>query len=140
MKRGYTKVYRFAGGIPEWRGFNYPMLVDEKFTKIRVNKLSPDKVAELLKEEDIFILDVRPHFLKEPEIIKNSVRIPLTDIIERLSEIPRARDILITDWTMKQSLSAAKYLAGKGYRILGVLKGGVLRWKTEERSFLISHP
>lgn len=88
---------------------------------------------ELLGKEDILILDVRPeNFTKGPQYIAGSVNIPILTITSRLDEIPKDRPIILTDWTMRQSPLAAKFLMANGYdNVLGVLKGGLIRW-TEE--------
>lgn len=57
---------------------------------------------------------------------------PILTITTRLAEIPRDQPIILTDWTMRQSPLAAKFLIANNYdNVLGVLKGGVIRW-TEE--------
>lgn len=51
---------------------------------------------------------------------------------DRLNEIPKDKSIILTDWTMRQSPLAAKFLIANGYKnILGVLKGGLIRWAAE---------
>ncbi len=138
-KKGYSKVYRFAGGIPEWRGFNYPMQVNEKYTAITVKKISPDEVISMINEKNPFILDVRPHFFKKNAIIQGSVTITLIDLADRISEIPKDREIIVTDWAMKQSIAAAKFLSKNGYQVIGILKGGIIRWQLENKPFLVPH-
>lgn len=56
---------------------------------------------------------------------------PLVYLADRYTEIPKDRKIVITDWAMKQSSVASKFLTVKGYTIVGVLKGGIERWKSE---------
>jgi len=130
---GYTDVYAFAGGIPEWREFQFAMTVNEEMRKIRVRKILPRKVLDLIKEKDLFVLDVRPaKFKKDQTFIKGSVQCPLLELFGRYKEIPGDRPVLITDWHMKQSISAAKFLITEGYTVIGVLKGGIKRWKSED--------
>ena len=130
---GYTDVYAFIGGIPEWRGFQFPMTVNEEMQKIRVRKIPPVKVLDLIKEKDLFVLDVRPaKFERDQTFIKGTVQCPLVELADRYKKIPKDRQIVITDWHMKQSISAAKFLIANGYRVIGVLKGGIKRWKLED--------
>jgi rhodanese-related sulfurtransferase len=122
-----------VGGIPEWQNFNYPMTIDEEWQKIRVKKIVPKKLACLLEEKDFYILDVRPlDFKKNTSFIKGTRLCPLVYLSERYMEIPKDREIIITDWAMKQSPTAAKFLIRKGYDIKGVLKGGIERWESEK--------
>ena len=109
------------------------MAVNEEMRKIRVRKIPPRKVLDSMKEKDLFILDVRPSkFKKDETFIKGSVQCPLVELFGRYKEIPGDRPILITDWHMKQSVSAAKFLIKEGYTVIGVLKGGIKRWKSED--------
>jgi rhodanese-related sulfurtransferase len=132
VKRGYTSVYAFIGGIPEWHQFNYPMTENKKWQEIPVEKFSPTEVSNAVKDRSIYVLDVRPlDFSHENSFIRGSFHCPLVHLADRCTEIPRDRKIIITDWAMKQSPSAGKFLIDKGYQVQGVLKGGIERWKVE---------
>ncbi len=138
---GYKNVYRFTGGIPEWRSFNYPVTTSKKYSGLKVARLSPDKVAELIKSSDISILDVRPHnFSRNNHFLENSLHIPLLNLEEKVRKLPKGKPILITDWAMKQSPIAAKFLITGGYNVVGVLKGGIERWIAEDRPAIRREP
>jgi rhodanese-related sulfurtransferase len=112
--------------------FNYPMVINPAWQKIKVKKMPPQDLAKLMRKENFFILDVRPlNFAKNTSFIKNSVLCPLVFLGERYREIPKTQRIVITDWAMKQSPIAAKFLISKGYQVVGVLKGGIERWQSE---------
>jgi len=97
---------------------------------MRIKKLKPKKIAKMMKKKEIFILDVRPKdFKRDSSFIVGSVHCPLLDLTERYHEFPKDREIVITDWAMRQSTLAAKYLIKEGYKVIGVLKGGIERWK-----------
>lgn len=126
-------MYRFTGGNAEWRSFNYPQVLNDKYRDIKPKKIRPKRVAELMANNNIFLIDVRPaNFSKWPNFIAESRSFPVLTITERIEEIPRDRPIILTDWTMRQSPLVAKYLLANGYdNVLGVLKGGSVRWATE---------
>jgi rhodanese-related sulfurtransferase len=129
---GYTDVYAFMGGIPEWRKFNYPMVIDKKWQKIPVKKLAPASFKSLHDTQNLYILDVRPlNFQRDTSFIFSAQHCPLVNLNKSYTSIPKSRAILITDWAMKQSPVAAKFLIQKGYQVEGVLKGGMERWKAE---------
>ena len=108
------------------------MTFNEKWQKIRIKRLSPDDLASLLKKENLYILDVRPmNFKRNSSFVGGSHLCPLVYLKDKYHEIPKDRPIVITDWAMKQSPVAAKFLTIKGYPIVGVLKGGLERWETE---------
>jgi rhodanese-related sulfurtransferase len=131
-KRGYTKALAFVGGIPEWRKFNYPMAIDKTWQKIPVKKLAPIAFKSLWDTQKFYVLDVRPlNFKRDTSFITGAHHCPLVHLEERYTAIPKDQSVLITDWAMKQSPIAAKFLIQKGYLIEGVLKGGMERWKAE---------
>jgi rhodanese-related sulfurtransferase len=125
-------VYTFIGGIPEWRKFNYPMTFNEKWRKVRIKRLTPEDLVSLMEQQNLYILDVRPlNFKRNTSFVKGSHLCPLVYLEDKYHEIPKDRPIVITDWAMKQSPVAAKFLTVKGYKIVGVLKGGLERWESE---------
>lgn len=131
-EKGHTNLFAFIGGIPEWRKFNYPMAIDKEWQNIKVNKIAPQDLKLLMERESLYILDVRPKdYKRDTSFIKGSLLCPLVYLADRYMEIPQARQIVITDWAMKQAPVAAKFLIKKGYPVFGVLKGGIERWKSE---------
>ena len=131
-QRGYHRVYTFIGGIPEWRRFNYPMTVDPEYQRIPVTRLEPRRVQELLCDPGYFLLDVRPEdFQRDAGFIAGARHCPLVHLGERFPALPANRKIIISDWAMKQSPAAAKFLTRKGYTVAGVLPGGMERWQAE---------
>lgn len=117
------------------------MTTNPKYANIKVTRLSPDKVAKLIEKPDIVILDVRPaNFSRNNSFLANTVHIPLINIEKMAAELPKDRPILLTDWAMKQSLVAAKFLSEQKYTVIGVLKGGIERWKHENRPVVQKKP
>ena len=109
------------------------MIINPTWQKIKVKKIPPKDFAKLVNSENFFILDVRPlSFKKNASFIKGSVLCPLVYLAERYHEIPKGQPIIITDWAMKQSPVAAKFLIAKGYTVVGVLKGGIERWERDK--------
>jgi rhodanese-related sulfurtransferase len=109
------------------------MFINKEWQKIKIKKIRPKEFARLLKEKGFYVLDVRPlDFKLNSSFIKGSFLCPLVFLADRYKEIPKGRQILVTDWAMKQSPVAAKYLSIKGYPIFGVLKGGIERWESEK--------
>lgn len=96
-----------------------------------MEKIAPQKFKDLIeKDKSVYILDVRPiKYERDSSFIIGARHCPLVFLADKYQEIPKGPGIVITDWAMKQSVSAAKFLILKGYPILGVLKGGMERWK-----------
>ncbi len=148
MAKGHHEVYYFTGGIPEWRFFNYPMTVGEEWQKIKVNIIPPKQFQQILEhDKDIFLLDVRSLDKKSllsgavtfkldnstlsGNYIKGVLHCPLVSLEENFHLLPKNRKIIITDWIMKQSTIAAKFLTKQGFEVVGILKGGTARWEAE---------
>lgn len=113
--------------------FNYPMFINPTWQKIKVKKIPPKDLANRMRNENLFILDVRPlNFTRNTSFIKGSILCPLVFLEAQYREIPMEQSIVITDWAMKQSPVAAKFLIAKGYQVVGVLKGGIERWESEK--------
>ncbi|MCK5405005.1 MAG: hypothetical protein KAI75_07225 [Desulfobulbaceae bacterium] len=138
VKRGYKNVYCFIGGIAEWRSFNYPMSTNDDLLNIKVKKISSKKLQKQLESDNLFVLDVRPtgfncrrcHPNRQgPKFLKNTVNCSMMHLHKRYTALPTDKKIIITDVQMKQSPSAARFLTQKGYKVIGVLKGGVSLWQ-----------
>ena len=110
------------------------MTSNPEYAGITPKKLSPQAVDDLLKTKQPFVLDVRPaSFARCKLFIKNSIHIPLLHLSENLNKIPKDREIIIIDWAAKQSPLTAKFLMKKGYKVLGILRGGIEVWDSEGR-------
>ena len=110
------------------------MYVNKTCTQVQVKKLSPREAAALLDTQKPFVLDVRPiEFGLNQSYIRGAEHCPLMNLMDRVNDFPRDRPLIITDWTMKQAPIAAIYLIKNNYHVLGVLKGGMERWLTENR-------
>lgn len=121
------------GGIPEWRFYNYPMHINHEWQAIKVEMLPPEEFQKAaLLNENIVIVDTRPlEFEGGRLFFKGALHLPLIFLEERYQEIPKGKKVLLTDWAMKQSPMAAKFLLQKGYQVAAVLKGGIERYEKE---------
>ena len=129
---GYTHAYWFKGGLPEWRRFGYPIAGESGLRDIKVKKLSPRRLQEASRRDAPTLLDVRPLWWNQSDaVLPGSLFIPLIELHQRYGEIPKGRPVIIVDGAMMQSPSAARFLTAKGFTVLGVLKGGILRWEHE---------
>ncbi len=89
-------------------------------------------VTELKKKidakEDFFLLDVRePNEFKIGRI-PGSTLIPLGEVPQRVSEIPRDKEIIVHCKMGGRSAKAAAFLRQQGYKNVKNLKGGILDW------------
>jgi len=106
-----------------------------EYFKIRLEStVSPMGLAKAFKEcpNDICLVDVRigsKSLLKEK--IKNAVLIPQNEIVERMSELPKEKEIWLYCWETWCSLAvqAAIPLLENGFKVKE-LYGGIGAWKT----------
>ena len=90
--------------------------------------IEPGELKKKLEnKENVFLLDVRTPEEFEEQRIKGSVNIPITELQERLNEIPKDKEIITICEHGNRSLRAAYFLNKKGYKALS-LTGGIEDW------------
>jgi rhodanese-related sulfurtransferase len=97
------------------------------------NVVSRDEVKELLKGKAV-LLDVRPRHEFEAGHLRAAINIPIDELQERLSELPRDRKI-ITYCRGEYCLfadEAAGFLRANGFDVAR-LEGGWPEWQSEGR-------
>lgn len=98
-----------------------------------VQQIAPDSVATALTEGAIFV-DVRE--TNEVEIlaydVEGVVNIPLSELPDRLAELPRDQDIVLACRSGKRSMKAAALLAENDFTRLYSLTGGIVGWAAAE--------
>ena len=79
-------------------------------------------------KEDFFLLDVREPNEFQIGRIPGSTLIPLGEVPQRVSEIPRDKEIVVHCKMGGRSAKAAAFLRQQGYKTVKNLKGGILDW------------
>ena len=114
---------QFCGIMPESK--------EEKAVKNGIPQLS---VKELKRRrdagEDVFLLDVREPYEYQIAQIGGKL-IPQNDVPNRLSEIPRDREIVVQCRSGARSQKIAELLKQSGYTQVVNLAGGILAWSDE---------
>ena len=88
-----------------------------------------------MKSGEVLLLDVRTPEEFSFGAIKGAVNIPLDDIRERLSEIPKDKDIVLYCAVGLRGYLALKILAGNGYSRVKNLSGGYKTYSAAIDSF-----
>jgi rhodanese-related sulfurtransferase len=138
---GFTKIFNVNGGLSS---FYYtgaggkdclPSLID---SKNKYHIISASELCGKMKGTNRpFIMDVRSdsafrRISLDPKVnalgtIRGAVSIPLTELPKRLSEIPRDREIIITDLNGGDAAKAAVLLTSNGFANVSMLVEGIDR-------------
>jgi hydroxyacylglutathione hydrolase len=122
LRLGYDNLGGYlAGGFPAWFKSASPVA---KFAAWSVQELQQE-----LGKGDIFVLDVRAvEDVIELGIIPGAHHIYIGELPERISEVPRDRQVVVScDGGYKGSLGAS-ILARNGYTKVANLLGGMTAW------------
>ncbi len=87
-----------------------------------------DAKARIDSKSSIYILDVRQPDEFRGGHIAGAKLIPLSDLSNRMNELPKDKDILCVCRSGSRSSSAASQLARAGYNTLN-LRGGMNAWQ-----------
>lgn len=113
----------FCGIIPE--------TPQEKDVKNGIRQLTVKELkARIDSGEDVFLLDVREPYEYQIAQIGGTL-IPQNDVPQRLSEIPRDREIVVQCRSGARSQRIAEFLKQSGYAQVVNLAGGILAWSDE---------
>jgi molybdopterin/thiamine biosynthesis adenylyltransferase/rhodanese-related sulfurtransferase len=113
----------FCGIVPESK--------EEKAVKNGVPQLSVKELKRRIDGgEDVFILDVREPYEYQIAQIGGKL-IPQNDVPQRLSDIPRDREIVVQCRSGARSQKIAEFLKQSGYTQVVNLAGGILAWSDE---------
>ena len=139
---GFANVLNLNGGLTYFNQFKEKQLAcaDMYYETANTYKLiaAPELVAKLKKQDPIFLLDVRKdsvfNGISRDEAgnangkIKGAVNIPLSDLPNRLSEIPTNKTIVIIDDAGNESPKAAVILMKNGYENISLAFNGMNMW------------
>jgi rhodanese-related sulfurtransferase len=90
-------------------------------------ELSPRQVADLLRDDDVQLVDVREPYEHEAGRIADDVHIELDNLTEQAGSLDRERPIVFYCRTGSRSALATQAFAASGYRAHN-LSGGLKAW------------
>lgn len=102
----------------------------QRFAPVKGFKnLSNQEFANKLEQKDKKVLvDVREPSEHQAGHIPHSVNIPLSQLKNRLNEIPKDQDVLLYCRSGMRSKQAGRMLSKHGFRQLSHLQGGISSW------------
>ncbi|MEN6440828.1 MAG: rhodanese-like domain-containing protein [Syntrophobacter sp.] len=103
-------------------------------TGARVKVLFPEELEEYIrthKEGSYLLLDVRQPEEYEESHLPGSKLVPLPALTEALPGLDRVKDTIVYCSVGGRSLTAAKFLATRGFSHIFQLEGGIQAWENE---------
>jgi glyoxylase-like metal-dependent hydrolase (beta-lactamase superfamily II)/rhodanese-related sulfurtransferase len=88
-----------------------------------------ERAKDHIRRDDPVILDVRERHEYTAGHLPGAVHLPQADILTRIAEIPRDREVLVVCQSGGRSRQVAKFLAGQGIERVGDLVGGTTGWQ-----------
>ena len=104
---------------------NFAGLVADNLLQKAYRQVRVDQVRKLV-ESNAYILDVRPEAMYAQGHLKNAVNIPITQIRQRLNEIPKDRPVYVHCKIGQTSYNAVMALQGNGFKNIYNISGGFL--------------
>ena len=94
----------------------------------RCQNIGPNELNEQIQGgEDFLLLDVRTPRENAAQAIPGSYLIPLQELVFRINELPKNKEIVVYCRVGDRSAHACSQLASLGYRINN-LEGGIVLW------------
>lgn len=87
--------------------------------------------AKMDENEDFQLIDVREISENEYCSINGSVLIPMGELLERIDEIDRDKEVIVHCKSGGRSGSVVNALMSRGFENVANLKGGILAWSSE---------
>lgn len=125
-KRGYTNIFSFRDGFPEWVKSGNPVESTSSLPKSPVEQVS---VADLkAARSDYYLVDIRDDERDKTGVIPGTdAHMSLFTIHERHVDLPKDRVLILYDTQDRLALNTARYLAAKGFTVKR-LQGGIMAW------------
>ena len=135
VENSFRKVYDM-GGILDWQEEGYPVIVEEETEEVllEIIPISVDESYEFFYDEDYIFLDVRSLEEYKQVHIKGAILIPVSELEDRLDEIPKDKHIIVycDGAGCSRSGKAAVILVDNGFEEVYDMTGeGIIGWQSK---------
>ncbi len=97
-----------------------------------ITNVTADEVYKMLSSnKDYFILDVRSKEEFDSGHIEGAYLIPVSELENRLAELPQDKPIIVYCRSGSRSTSAANILLEKGFKEIFNMTGGITEWQSK---------
>ncbi|ODS32519.1 MAG: rhodanese-related sulfurtransferase [Candidatus Scalindua rubra] len=106
-------------------------LTSKTHTAETFKNVSTFEAYHIIKQQEIFILDVRTDVEYAQSHLRDAVLIPLMKLSERMHELKEEQNILVYCYDGNRSKTACEYLTSKGFKHIFNMLGGIDSWIKE---------
>jgi len=97
-----------------------------------ITNITADEVYKMLSSnKDYFILDVRSKEEFDSGHIEGAYLVPVSELENRLAELPQDKPIIVYCRSGSRSTSAANILLEKGFKEIFNMTGGITEWQSK---------
>ena len=95
-----------------------------------IQQLNVNEAVRLMNDNDVVVLDVRESNEYNTGHIRDSIHIPMTSLVKRLTELDKFKNkqILAYCRSGSRSNSACRTLSKQGFETVSNLAGGIMSW------------
>jgi rhodanese-related sulfurtransferase len=105
----------------------------ESLAETSIDELADDvdvhTVAAIKDSEDVYLLDVREPWEYEEAHIPGVTLLPMGEVANRLDEIPRDKEVIVTCRSGNRSGQVTDFLRQNGFDNVHNMTGGILDWQ-----------
>ena len=105
----------------------------ENLTEASIDELADDvdvhTVAAVKDSEDVYLLDVREQWEYDEAHIPGVTLLPVGEVSNRLAEIPRDKEVIVTCRSGNRSGQVTDLLRQNGFDNVHNMTGGILDWQ-----------
>ncbi|MBX9942078.1 MAG: FAD-dependent oxidoreductase [Candidatus Obscuribacterales bacterium] len=112
---------------------NLAGMIGENILHRHCKQLLPQDLTAERLEETALLIDVRNHSERQRGTIEGSLHIPLSELRQRLTEIPRNRELVVFCQSGQRSYAAQRLLEQAGFQVR-TLAGGYLTYSFSQQS------
>lgn len=91
--------------------------------------LDVQTVHDLKNHKDVYLLDVREQYEYDEKHIPEINLLPMSEIQNRLDEIPTDKEVILTCRSGNRSNQVAQFLQQNGYENVHNMSGGIIAWE-----------
>ena len=124
VDNGFMYVYNMEGGLAFWKVMNFPLIFPYA-------DLTSEEAYDLIRQQDVVIVDLRTQEKYDFLHIPNSLLIPQSELESRLDELNPTDHILVYHNCISCSREGAQTLIDNGFLYVYHLKEGIGRWQAQ---------